>query len=126
MAVRVKLGNRNNQPSAQDEGFLKRLLRAGLLVALFGLLIFAGAFGYYYYKYQRIVDERMNSPVFASTAQVYAAPYEVRIGQKLTAGVIGQELRAAGYSSNGQGGNAQLGNYQLRGDAIRVKPGPQS
>jgi len=126
VAVRVKLGNRNNQPSAQDEGFLKRLLRAGLLVALFGLLIFAGAFGYYYYKYQRIVDERMNSPVFASTAQVYAAPYEVRIGQKLTAGVIGQELRAAGYSSNGQGGNAQLGNYQLRGDAIRVKPGPQS
>ena len=126
MAVKVKLGNRSNQPNEREESFWKRAMRACLLAALFGLLIFAGLFGYYYYKYQGIVDERMNSPVFASTAQVYAAPYEVRIGQKLTAAVIGQELRAAGYSSNGQGGNPQLGNFQLRGDAIRVKPGPQS
>ncbi len=89
-------------------------------------MIFAGIFGFYYYKYQGVVDERMNSPVFASTAQIYAAPREVRTGQKLAAAAIAQELRTAGYASNGQGGSTQLGNFQLRGDTILVKPGPQS
>ena len=126
MALKVKLANRTSSAPEPNDSFGKRVLRFTLVCALFGLLIFAGLFGFYYYKYQGIVDERMNSPVFASTAQIYAAPYEVRIGQKLTAAIIAQELRAAGYASNGQGGNLQLGNFQLRGDTILVKPGPQS
>ncbi len=125
MAVKVKLGNRSNAPQ-REMGFLKRVGRFLLLCGLFALVIFAGVFGFYYYKYQGIVDERLNSPIFASTAQIYAAPREVRTGQKLTAAAIAQELRTAGYASNGQGGNLQLGNFQLRGDTILVKPGPQS
>ncbi|HXB62413.1 MAG TPA: transglycosylase domain-containing protein [Acidobacteriaceae bacterium] len=126
MALKVKLANRTNNAPQPHDSFGKRVLRAALLCALFGLLIFSALFGYYYYKYQGIVDERMNSPIFASTAQIYAAPYEVRTGQKLTAAAIAQELRTAGYASSGQGGNIQLGNFQLRGDTILVKPGPQS
>ena len=125
MALKVKLANRNTAPE-QEDSFGKRLLRGALLCALFGLLIFAGVFGFYYYKYQGIVDDRLNSPIFANTAQIYAAPREVRTGQNLTAAAIAQELRAAGYASNGQGGNIQLGNFQLRGDTILVKPGAQS
>jgi len=108
LALKVKLASRNGNASEPKDGLGKRLLRALLLCALFGLLIFAGVFGYYYYKYQGIVDERLNSPIFANTAQVYAAPREVRTGQKLTAAAIAQELRTAGYASNGQGGNPQL------------------
>jgi penicillin-binding protein 1B len=126
VALKVKLGNRTSSAPERHDSFGKRVLRFTLVCALFGLLIFAGLFGFYYYKYQGVVDERMNSPVFASTAQIYAAPYQVRVGQKLTAAIIAQELRAAGYASNGQGGSTQLGNFQLRGDTILVKPGPQS
>jgi len=126
VALKLKLGNRSNSATEHEDSFWKRLLRFTLVCGLFGLLIFAGVFGFYYYKYQGIVDERMNSPIFASTAQVYAAPREVRTGQKLTAAAIAQELRTAGYASNGQSGNMQLGNFQLRGDTILVKPGAQS
>jgi len=37
-------------------------------------------------------------PIFASTAKIYAAPREVRPGQKLTIRLIANELREAGYS----------------------------
>lgn len=40
--------------------------------------------GYYYFKYQHIVDERLKQPLFKNTAKIFAEPREVRPGQKLT------------------------------------------
>ncbi len=37
---------------------------------------------------------------FEQTAKIYAAPKEVRVGQKLTPQTIAQELRDAGYSGD--------------------------
>src|SRR5580692_3441430 len=76
-----------------------------LLVAL-GLLIVVSivgfsVFGYYYFKYQKIVDARLNQPIFANTAKIFAAPREVRPGQKLTVRLIANELHEAGYSTEG-------------------------
>ncbi len=63
-----------------------------------------------------------HGPLFASVAQIYAAPQEVRPGQHLTAADHRRsDLRRAGYNAN-----PQLGSFQLRGDAILIKPGPQS
>ncbi len=120
MAVKVKLGN--NRAARRSSGFGSRLLRGVLVLALFGLLIFAGFFGYYYFKYQKVVDDRLASgPLFANTAQIYAGPKEVRTGQKLTAASIAQDLRAAGYNEN-----QELGTFRVSGDTIQIKPGPQS
>ncbi len=55
-------------------------------------------FGFLYFKYQRIVDDRLKQPIFANTAKIYAAPREVRPGQKLTVHLIANELREAGYT----------------------------
>jgi penicillin-binding protein 1B len=75
-----------------------------------------------YFKYQSIVDERLASgPIFANTSQIYAAPREVRVGQRLTVLFIAQELRKAGYNTN-----PQLGAFTLSGNSIRIKPGPES
>ena len=49
----------------------------------------------------RIVDERLKQPLFANTAKIYAAPREVRPGQKLSAHLIANELREAGYTVDG-------------------------
>jgi hypothetical protein len=38
-------------------------------------------FGYFYFKYQGIVDERLKQPIFANTAKIFAAPREVRPGK---------------------------------------------
>ena len=129
MAVKVKLGgDRRYQaggPVRRMVGhrpFWQRVLLFCAVVGLGGLLLGGLIFGYLYNYYQHVVDDRLNNgPLFASTAQVYAAPREVRTGQTLTAAFIAQDLRRAGYN-----GNPQLGTYQLSDDTITIKPGPGS
>jgi penicillin-binding protein 1B len=101
-----------------------------LLVAL-GLLIVASivgfsVFGYYYFKYQKIVDARLNQPIFANTAKIFAAPREVRPAQKLSMRLIANELHEAGYSTEGASQPSQLGTYSESAGSITVNPGPQS
>jgi penicillin-binding protein 1B len=118
LPVKLKLGNTR----ANRRTFGGTLLRGALVLALVGLVVFASVFGYYYFAYEKVVDDRLAAgPLFANTAQIYSGSREVRTGQKLTAAAIARELRAAGYNSN-----PELGTYQLSGDTIQIKPGPQS
>ena len=121
MAVKLKYGTPPRTPRLQQT-LGNRFLRGILLVAIACMLVAAVVFGYFYLKYQRVVDDRLASgPIFANVSQIYAAPREVRTGQKLTAASIARDLRQAGYNAN-----PQLGTFQLTGDDIRIKPGPQS
>ena len=88
-------------------------------------LVFA-VFGFYYVKYQGIVDERLKQPLFANTAKIYAAPREVRPGQKLSVQLIANELREAGYTTDGAAQASPLGTYSEGAQSITVHPGPQS
>jgi penicillin-binding protein 1B len=102
------------------------LLRIALIaiaaVALVGLSIF----GYVYFKYQHVVDERLKQPIFANTAKIFAAPREVRPGQKLSVRLLANELREAGYSVEGAAQPSQMGTYSQGASSITVHPGPQS
>ena len=82
--------------------------------------------GYYYLKYQRIVDDRLKEPIFASTAKIYAAPRQVRPGQKLSVRLIANELSEAGYSADGASQTSELGTYKQGVQTITVRPGAQS
>jgi penicillin-binding protein 1B len=90
------------------------------------VLVGFSIFGYYYYKYRSIVDERLKQPIFADTAQIYAAPREVRPGQRLSVRLIANELRASGYTTDGAAQASPLGTYVVSGQQITVQPGPQS
>jgi penicillin-binding protein 1B len=115
MPVKVKLGGNTHS-------LLWKAVRAGLLLMLVLAVIGASVFGYYYFQYRGLVEERLaKGPLFATAGQVYAAPQEVRPGQRLSAATIAASLRRAGYN-----GDPQLGSYELRGDSILIKPGPQS
>lgn len=121
MAVKVKLANRLT-PFAKPFGGRHRFLRGAIILVLGFLVIGACVFGYMYFKYQKIVDDRLASgPIFANVEQVYAAPREVRVGQHLTVSFIAQDLRRAGYNTN-----PQLGTFTVNGDSITIKPGPES
>ncbi len=118
MPVRVKYGK-------PRRSFLWRALRVVLALVL--LLAVAGGiiFAVEYHQYAGLVDERLaQGPLFASTAQIYAAPQEVRPGQHLSAETIAAILRRAGYGDDGQSNT--MGHYSLSGEEISVKPGPQS
>jgi len=115
MPVKVKIGS-------TEHSLWFRLIRAVLVLAIVVGIIGGVVLLSYYHKYAGVVDERLaEGPLFASVAQVYAAPQEVRTGQALSAATIAASLRHAGYNAN-----PQLGSFQLRGDAILIKPGAQS
>src|ERR1700733_5068163 len=122
MPVKLKYGNHTGI-AARASGLLhNRLFRIALITFLGILVIGVSIFGYFYYHYQKVVDDRINSgPLFASVSQIYAAPREVRDGQKLSVAAIAADLRQAGYNAN-----SQMGTFQLNGDNIFIKPGPES
>lgn len=102
------------------------LLRIGLLAvaAVAALVLVVG--GYYYVKYHHIVDTRLRQPLFANTAKIFATPREVRPGQKLTVHLLANELREAGYTTDGASQASPLGTFSEGVQAITVHPGPQS
>ncbi len=117
MPVKLKLG-----PNAPRSGFFASVFKFLVMVFLFCVLVGVGAFAYYYHMYQQVVDDRLAAgPLFASVAQIYAAPQEVRVGQHLTIASIANDLHSAGYNVN-----PQMGTYDLRENAVLIKPGPQS
>jgi penicillin-binding protein 1B len=117
MPVKVKLDR-----SQQQHSVLWKLLRVILVLVLVAAAIGGIVFGYFYHEYQGLVSERLaHGPLFASVAQIYAAPLEVRPGQQLTAESIAALLRRAGYNTN-----PQMGTFRLQGDTIQVKPGSES
>jgi penicillin-binding protein 1B len=119
--VKLKYG-KNARSNGSPVSFGGRVLRFVLLAVLICVVVGAIVFTIAYYHYQNVVDDRLASgPIFASVSQIYAAPREVRTGQKLTAAFIARDLRQAGYNAN-----AQLGTFQLTGDSIQIKPGPES
>jgi penicillin-binding protein 1B len=102
------------------------LLKVAALVVLVAGLSVVGLCGVYYVKYQPIVSARLNQPLFVNTAKIYAAPREVRPGQRLTLKLIVQELREAGYTTDGASQPSPLGTYSTTANTITVSPGPQS
>lgn len=98
------------------------------IAGIFAALALAGCtvFGYYYFKYQSLVQARFQQPVFVDTAKIYAAPREVRPGQKLPISMIANQLREAGYTSDDVAPVSPMGTFSEGGNTITVRPGPQS
>ncbi len=95
------------------KGWLTLLLLATGVIVVAVVLTGVSVASYFYFKYGHIVDERLKQPIFANTAKVYAAPREVRPGQKLTVRLIANELREAGYTDEGTTAHrSQLGTYR--------------
>src|ERR1700761_1037133 len=110
MAIRVVLPR-----VVTEKGVRGNVIRIGLIVVavVFGVLFSVA--GYYYFRYGSIVDERLKHPIFETTAKIYAAPRELRPGQKLTRAQIASELREAGYTTEGASQASPLGTYNESG-----------
>lgn len=109
-----------------DYSVRKLVLLASGGVLLLTAIVCGSIFAYYYSKYERIVGERMAKPLFVQTAKIYAAPKEVRVGQKLSPRTIGLELREAGYSGDNDRDHSPMGTFSENGSSITIRPGPQS
>ena len=98
MAIKLKIPKGSNGGQGR-KGLLPRdpLIRAALFAFLTISVVVVGFFSYFYVKYDRIIEERFRSPVFSSSAKIYAAPRVVKVGTKLSTPEIASELRRADY-----------------------------
>ncbi len=97
MALKIRL-KKPNWKFSWSSWLVRGTIACVLFVGLISLIVFS----HYYNKYALIVDERLKQPLFANTAKIYAAPREVRPGQKLSERLIANELREAGYTADGR------------------------
>ncbi len=87
------------------------------------LIVVLSVFTYFYAKYSKVIDEKLNGGPFAQNAKIFAAPESVGIGDALTPKDIVAQLRRSGYSESRA--NA-VGYYQLGNNEITIIPGPDS
>jgi penicillin-binding protein 1B len=99
-------------------------IRVAAVAIVVGCLIVCGTFAYFYFKYSRIVDERIRRPIFNEPAQIYAAGDRVSVGEPWTMAKIEAELRTAGYTTAGS--ESSVGSYSERRGTLEIKPGPAS
>jgi penicillin-binding protein 1B len=101
------------------------LIGVGLCCAV-GVILGAMVFSFYWTKYGHIVDDRLKHPLFTQTASIYAAPEEIRPGQKLEPSAIESQLQQAGYTVDGEGTPSPMGTYTAAAHSVTIHPGPQS
>jgi penicillin-binding protein 1B len=123
VAIKLRIPNRKNS-SGTGRGFRDPVLRFALGCFAAMALLFIGFFSYFYVKYDRIIEARFKSPVFANAAKIYAAPHALAVGEKSELKEIAAELRHAGYSE--KSGESQMGSYHVSGGTIQIAPGPGS
>ena len=100
------------------------VLRAAFVAFLLLAVSFTVIFSYLYIKYDRIIEKRFRTPVFANSAKIYALPRTISDGEKITAKEIALDLRRAGYSD--QDGESKLGSFHLVKGGIEITPGDES
>ena len=98
---------------------------AKTLLVLVVLLITAGigVFTYYYAKYSRLIEVKLQAGPFANTSMLYAAPRTVATGDAATPQEIANDLRHSGYNEST---NNRMGYFTVKADEIDVYPGPES
>jgi penicillin-binding protein 1B len=102
------------------------VLRVVLATATVLFVTFIAVFAYYYHRYEKIVDERISRPIFNDSAQIYAAPELVRVGDRWSLDGIASELRLAGYSGPETKYPSSRGAFTRARSSIEVNPGPES
>jgi len=100
------------------------ILRAGLIVFLILAVSFTVFFSYFYIKYDRIIERRFRTPVFANSAKIFALPRTVREGEEIDAKQIAADLRQAGYAE--KDGQSPMGTFHLVKGGIEITPGQES
>jgi penicillin-binding protein 1B len=125
VAIKIKIPKEGDKPGKPVRGLPRDpVLRAALVAFVILAVAFTGLFSYYYIKYDRVIERRFRTPVFANSAKIYALPRVVRDGEKIEPREIANDLRRAGYSD--KDGESKLGTFHLVSGGIEITPGPES
>lgn len=74
--------------------FLHPVGKSLLGISALALIVFVGAFSYYWVKYSRLIDQKLKEGPFTETAQLFATPEPIAVGDSLR-GRAGGRVEAA-------------------------------
>lgn len=103
-------------------GFIGRHL---VFFSAFGVLLLAGAaaFGFFYYKYAMMIEEKFGGGTIRTNSSVYAMPRQVVQGDALNEAELIARLQRAGYTEDSTN---KIGHYQRTPEGLAIVTGPQS
>jgi penicillin-binding protein 1B len=101
--------------------FRSPLFKVLLSIFLFFFIGTSALVLYYYNYYSRIIDRKLSGEVFKNTAQIYAAPFRIYPGQRMTVEEVVARLQRAGFEP-GPKTAADDGTYEVSGAAITIRP----
>ncbi len=110
------------KPRKTARSLLPRHTFGRVLAALIAFLAVSSliAFVAVWVHYSRLVDEKLKKGPFTQTAQLFATPEPVSVGDSLTPGELVDALRRRGYSTDRSN---RVGWFHVRADGIEVFPG---
>ncbi len=97
-----------------------KLFKVLLSIFLFFFIGTSAVVLYYYHSYSTIIDRKLGGEVFKNTAQIYAAPYRIYPGQKLSPDDVANRLQRAGFKLTDKEGSD--GAYEVNGTKITIHP----
>ena len=113
---------------AEKPSFFRRVLRLifNPVTLLLGLLTALGVFmtlTYFWFEYSDRIDVLLRGEVFTSTAGIYSAPKNLRVGENFSVEDLTAYLKSAGYIEKSNQAAAARSRYQTSENRIEVEPG---
>jgi penicillin-binding protein 1B len=104
-----------------QKGFWTSAFGLSLLGVVFGCLVIAASvFGYYYFKYGRMIEARLSGNILQNTTQIFSAPAEISPGQAWRPDDLTTYLQKVGYRPEAD--EASLGQYSANGNVVDIRP----
>src|SRR5688572_29797310 len=97
------------------------LFKVSLAVVLFAIIGSYAVVIHYHRYYSRIIERKLGGEIFKNTAQIYAAPFRIHKGQRLTSDDVITRLQRAGFESVDKGGSED-GSYELSSTGLTIRP----
>src|SRR5256885_5726168 len=96
------------KPQSIRKARLSNFFRSPLFKVLLSIFLFffigpSAIVLYYYNYYSKIIDRKLSGEIFKNTAQIYAAPFRVYPGQKLSPEDVVLRLQRAGFDTADKG-----------------------
>jgi penicillin-binding protein 1B len=94
-----------------------------LTLIVLTLVLGLGVFTYFYAKYSRLIEAKLNVGPYTNTSMLFASPRTIGVGDVATPEEIANDLRRSGYNESAKN---RMGYYTVKAGEIDIYPGPDS
>src|SRR5438552_2790977 len=103
----------NVQPRFRRKSLWRRIVTPRRIAVLSILSILGlGVFTYFYFRYSRIIDEKLRGDVQIRTSAIYAQPRTLKAGQAVSLEDVRRYLDGVGYIEASKNGDEHRGRYR--------------